>query len=225
MPFPLKYKHIDYGKNFRNFGTVFSHPEEIIEEAKAGRIFILVDDEHRENEGDLVIPAEKITSEDVNFMVREGRGLVCLALHESIVDRLELAMLPQRHESRYGTAFTVSIEAREGISTGISAADRACTIRTAVDPNSTANDIATPGHVFPLKARKGGVMERRGHTEAAVDISALAGLVPAGVICEIMNEDGTMARMPDIEKFAAHHNMKVGTVAALVDYQLKNRRN
>ncbi len=202
------------GEDFKVLATA----KEIIREARKGNTFILVDDADRENEGDLVIPAEKVTVETVNFMVREGRGLVCLALDESIVSRLELEMMPRRHESRYGTAFTVSIEARRGVTTGISAADRAHTIRTAIDPVSGPDDISTPGHVFPLLARQGGLLERRGHTEAAVEISKLAGLIPAGVICEILNEDGTMARMPDLVSFASHHRIKIGTVADMALY-------
>jgi 3,4-dihydroxy 2-butanone 4-phosphate synthase/GTP cyclohydrolase II len=196
-----------------------SPTEEIIDEARQGRVFILVDDENRENEGDLAIPAEKINADIVNFMAREGRGLICLALDETIADRLDLQMMPRRHESRFGTAFTVSIEARHGVTTGISAADRAHTIRTAVDPESGPEDISTPGHIFPLRARNGGVLKRPGQTEAVVDIARLAGLEPAGVICEIMKEDGTMARLPDLLDFAKLHGIKVGTVADIIRYR------
>ncbi len=200
--------------------------EEIILEARAGRVFILVDDEQRENEGDLIIPADKINADIINFMVREGRGLVCLALDGKIVDRLKLPMMPQRHESKFGTAFTVSIEARYGVSTGISAADRARTIRTAIDPESGPDDIAMPGHVFPLRAREGGVLSRAGHTEAAVDIARMAGLTPAGVICEIMNDDGSMARLADLLIFARKHRIKIGTVADLIKFrQVTGERN
>ncbi|MEX2449618.1 MAG: 3,4-dihydroxy-2-butanone-4-phosphate synthase, partial [Rhodospirillales bacterium] len=170
--------------------------EEIIDDARNGRMFILVDDEERENEGDLVIPAQMATPQTVNFMAKYGRGLVCLALTAQRVRDLELPLMSRNNESRHQTAFTVSIEAREGIATGISAADRARTIQTAIDPNKKAEDIVSPGHVFPLEARDGGVLVRAGHTEAAVDIARLSGLNPAGLICEIMNEDGTMARMP-----------------------------
>lgn len=196
----------------------------IIEEAKAGKMFILVDDRDRENEGDLIIPADKITPEAINFMVREARGLVCLAMSGEMIDRLRLEMQPSRNESRFGTAFTVSIEAKEGVTTGISAFDRAHTIKTAVDPKSGPEDISTPGHIFPLRAREGGVLERRGHTEASVDIAVMAGFSPAGVICEIMNDDGTMARLPDLAKFARRHDMKVGCVADLVDYMESRRK-
>lgn len=172
-----------------NFSADLSSPEELIEEARAGRMFILVDDEDRENEGDLVIPAQMATPDAINFMAREGRGLVCLAMDGSLIDRLNLPLMGQQ-QARLQTAFTVSIEAREGVTTGISAADRARTIQVAIAPNAKADDIVTPGHVFPLRAREGGVLMRAGHTEAAVDIARLAGLIPAGVICEIMKDDG-----------------------------------
>jgi 3,4-dihydroxy 2-butanone 4-phosphate synthase/GTP cyclohydrolase II len=196
-------------------------PEEIIAEARAGRMVILADDESRENEGDLIIPAQFATPEAINFMARFGRGLVCLALEKPQADRLGLQPMAAQNASRMQTAFTVSIEAREGITTGISAADRALTIQTAIAPESGPQHIATPGHVFPLVAREGGVLVRAGHTEAAVDIARLAGLRPAGVICEIMNEDGSMARLPDLIKFAQFHGLKVGTVADLIDYRRK----
>ena len=193
--------------------------EEILEDARQGRMFILVDDEGRENEGDLIIPAAMATPEAINFMARYGRGLICLSLNGERVQQLGLPLMAQRNESRHGTAFTVSIEARHGISTGISAADRARTVAVAIDPDSGAGDIATPGHIFPLMARDGGVLVRAGHTEAAVDVARLSGLPPAGVICEIMNDDGTMARMPDLVKFAQFHGLKIGTIADLIEYR------
>ena len=180
---------------------------------------ILVDDEDRENEGDLVIPAQMADAEAVNFMARYGRGLICLAMERKRIDELGLTLMTRSNASRHQTAFTVSIEAREGITTGISAADRARTVAVAIDPAYGPADIATPGHVFPLVARDGGVLERTGHTEAAVDIARLAGLAPAGVICEIMNDDGTMARLPDLVKFAQFHNLKIGTIADLIAYR------
>jgi 3,4-dihydroxy 2-butanone 4-phosphate synthase/GTP cyclohydrolase II len=188
---------------------------EIIEEARQGRMFILIDDEDRENEGDLVIPAEKATPEAVNFMARYGRGLICLAMPRERIEKLRLPLMAQQNASRHQTAFTVSIEAREGVTTGISAADRARTVQVAIDPAMGPDDIATPGHVFPLMARDGGVLVRAGHTEAAVDIARLAGMNPAGVICEIMNDDGSMARLPDLVKFAQFHGLKIGTIADL----------
>jgi 3,4-dihydroxy 2-butanone 4-phosphate synthase/GTP cyclohydrolase II len=199
--------------------AALSSIEDIIEDAKKGRMFILVDDEDRENEGDLVIPASMATADAVNFMARYGRGLICLSLTGERIEQLGLDLMSKRNESRHGTAFTVSIEAREGVTTGISAADRARTVEVAIDPNSGAADIATPGHVFPLMAREGGVLVRAGHTEAAVDIARLAKLPPAGVICEIMNDDGSMARMPDLVKFAQFHGLKIGTIADLISYR------
>ena len=193
--------------------------EEIIEDARQGKMFILVDDQNRENEGDLVIPASMATAENINFMARYGRGLICLSLDSERVEKLGLPLMAQRNESRHGTAFTVSIEARQGISTGISAADRARTVAVAIDPDSDATDLATPGHIFPLLARDGGVLVRAGHTEAAVDVARLSGLPPAGVICEIMNDDGTMARIPDLIKFAQFHGLKIGTIADLIEYR------
>lgn len=193
--------------------------EDIIADAKHGRMFILVDDEDRENEGDLVIPAEMADSSAINFMAKYGRGLICLAMTGQRIAQLGLPPMARHNSSRHSTAFTVSIEAREGITTGISAADRAKTIAVAINPSNTALDIATPGHVFPLEARSGGVLVRAGHTEAAVDISSMAGLKPAGVICEIMNDDGTMARMPDLIKFAAQHQLKIATIADLIEYR------
>ena len=198
--------------------------EDIIEDARNGRMFILVDDEERENEGDLIIPAQMATPDVINFMARFGRGLICLALTSERVNELELPAMSRRNGSRHQTAFTVSIEAREGVTTGISASDRARTIAVAIDPTKKAADIASPGHVFPLEARDGGSLVRAGHTEAAVDVSRLAGLNPSGVICEIMNEDGTMSRLPDLIKFAEHHGLKIGTIADLIAYRLRNDR-
>ena len=196
--------------------------EEIIDEARNGRMFILVDDEDRENEGDLIIPAQMATPDAINFMAKHGRGLVCLALTQRRASELQLAAMVQNNASRNRTAFTVSIEAREGISTGISAHDRARTIATAIDPEKSSGDIVSPGHVFPLVARDGGVLIRAGHTEASVDLSRLAGLSPAAVICEIMNDDGTMARMPDLVPFAKKHGLKIGSIEDLISYRLKN---
>lgn len=198
--------------------------EEIIEEARAGRMFILVDDEDRENEGDLVIPAEMATPAAINFMATHGRGLICLPMARDHIDRLGLAMMSRSNGMRHSTAFTVSIEARDGITTGISCADRARTIAVAADPASAPEDIVSPGHIFPLAARDGGVLVRPGHTEAAVDVARLAGLNPAGVICEIMNDDGTMARLPELIRFAAHHGLKIGTIEDLVAYRRKHGR-
>jgi len=199
-----------------------SSPEEIIEEAKNGRMFILVDDEDRENEGDLVIPAQMATPEKINFMARHGRGLICLALGKARVDQLGLDLMSRNNGTRHETAFTVSIEAREGVTTGISAADRARTVAVAIDASKGREEIVTPGHVFPLVARDGGVLVRAGHTEAAVDVARLAGLNPSGVICEIMNEDGTMARMDDLVAFAQLHNLKIGTIRDLIAYRRRH---
>ncbi len=196
--------------------------EDIIAEARAGRMYILVDHEDRENEGELVIAAEFADAEAINFMAAHGRGLICLPLTQERVDTLELPMMAVNNSSRHETAFTVSIEAREGVSTGISAADRALTVAVAIDEACGAADIATPGHVFPLRARDGGVLVRAGHTEASVDISRLAGLTPAGVICEIMKPDGTMARLPDLVVFAAEHGLKIGTISDLIAYRNKH---
>ena len=193
--------------------------EEIIEEARNGRMFVLVDDEDRENEGDLVIPAQMATPEAINFMAKYGRGLICLALQGAQVDRLGIELMPQKNASRFGTAFTVSIEAREGVTTGISAPDRARTIAAAIAPEASPSDITTPGHIFPLLAREGGVLVRAGHTEAAVDLSRLAGLNPSGVICEIMNDDGEMARLPELIQFAQFHGLKIGAIADLIAYR------
>lgn len=195
--------------------------EDIIEDARHGRMFILVDDENRENEGDLVIPAQMATPEAINFMAKYGRGLICLSLERQRVEQLGLSLMSQSNGSRHQTAFTTSIEAREGVTTGISAADRAHTVAVAIDKNKAAQDIVTPGHIFPLVARDGGVLVRAGHTEAAVDIARLAGLNPAGVICEIMNDDGSMARLPDLIPFAQKHNLKIATIADLISYRRK----
>ncbi|MEL7258184.1 MAG: 3,4-dihydroxy-2-butanone-4-phosphate synthase [Pseudomonadota bacterium] len=202
--------------------AAISSTEEIIAEARAGRMFILVDHEDRENEGDLVIPAEFATPDVINFMATHGRGLVCLPMTADRIDRLGLPMMVMNNSSRHETAFTVSIEAREGVSTGISAADRALTVATAINEQNTQAHIATPGHVFPLRAKNGGVLVRAGHTEAAVDISRLAGLNPSGVICEIMKEDGSMARLPDLVEFAKTHGMKIGTISDLIAYRHKH---
>ncbi|HEX16343.1 MAG TPA: bifunctional 3,4-dihydroxy-2-butanone-4-phosphate synthase/GTP cyclohydrolase II [Deltaproteobacteria bacterium] len=200
--------------------------EEVIEDFKAGKMVILVDDEDRENEGDLCIAAEKVTPEAINFMAKYGRGLICLALTEEQVEKLHLPMMVSDAENKtpHGTAFTVSIDARHGITTGISAQDRAKTILTAIADDVRPDDLVRPGHVFPLKARRGGVLVRAGHTEASVDLARLAGLKPAAVICEIMNEDGTMARMPDLERFARRHGIKIATIADLIKYRLTKER-
>ncbi|MFN4157510.1 MAG: 3,4-dihydroxy-2-butanone-4-phosphate synthase [Gemmobacter sp.] len=205
-----------------DFSDAISSVEEIIEDARNGRMFILVDHEDRENEGDLVIPAQMCTPAAINFMAMHGRGLICLALPSSRIEALGLSLMSPKNSSRHETAFTVSIEAREGVTTGISAADRARTVSVAIDPTKGAADIATPGHVFPLRARDGGVLVRAGHTEAAVDVSRLAGLNPSGVICEIMNEDGTMARLPDLVAFAQKHGLKIGTISDLIAYRRRN---
>ena len=196
--------------------------EEIIDEARNGRMYILVDDEDRENEGDLIIPAQMATPAAINFMATHGRGLICLALDSSRVDELGLEPMSRNNKESMQTAFTISIEAKEGVTTGISAADRARTVSVAIDSTKGADDIVTPGHVFPLTARKGGTLVRAGHTEAAVDISRLAGLNPSGVICEIMNEDGTMARLDDLVAFARKHDLKIGTIRDLIAYRMRN---
>ncbi len=205
------------------FSEFISPIEDVIEDARNGRMYILVDAEDRENEGDLIIPSQMATPEAINFMAKYGRGLICLSLDRSRAEQLNLEMMASGdNSSRHQTAFTVSIEAREGVSTGISAHDRAHTVAVAIDPTKGRPDIVTPGHVFPLVARDGGVLVRAGHTEAAVDISRLAGLYPSGVICEIMNDDGTMARMPDLVKFAQLHDLKVGTIADLIAYRMRH---
>ena len=195
--------------------------EEVVEDARNGRMFILVDAEERENEGDLVIPAQMATPDVINFMAKHGRGLVCLALTPVRAQQLRLELMSRSNRSRHSTAFTVSIEAREGVSTGISAHDRAHTISVAIDPTKDYRNVVTPGHVFPLLAKEGGVLIRAGHTEAAVDLARLAGLNPAGVICEIMNDDGTMARLPDLVGFAQAHGLKIATIADLIAYRLR----
>ena len=199
-----------------------SGPEELIDEARNGRMFILVDDEDRENEGDLVIPAQMATPDAINFMARHGRGLICLAMTKTRVDQLGLELMSRNNGTRHETAFTVSIEARDGVTTGISAADRARTVAVAIDAGKTRDEIVTPGHVFPLVARTGGVLVRAGHTEAAVDIARLAGLNPSGVICEIMKDDGTMARLDDLVSFAQFHNLKMGTIRDLIAYRRRH---
>ncbi|MGP9805696.1 3,4-dihydroxy-2-butanone-4-phosphate synthase [Paracoccus sp. NSM] len=196
--------------------------EAIIDEARNGRMFILVDHEDRENEGDLVIPAQMATPDAINFMATHGRGLICLSMTAARIEALGLGLMSPRNSSRHETAFTMSIEAREGVTTGISAHDRARTVSVAIDPAKGAADIATPGHIFPLRARDGGVLVRAGHTEAAVDISRLAGLNPSGVICEIMNDDGSMARLPDLVAFAQRHGLKIGTISDLIRYRRRH---
>ncbi|MBK6469066.1 MAG: 3,4-dihydroxy-2-butanone-4-phosphate synthase [Rhodobacter sp.] len=205
-----------------DFSDAISSVEDIIEDARNGRMFILVDHEDRENEGDLVIPAQMCTPDAINFMATHGRGLICLALPATRIEALGLPLMSPKNSSRHETAFTLSIEAREGVTTGISAADRARTVSVAIDPARGAADIATPGHVFPLRARDGGVLVRAGHTEAAVDVSRLAGLNPSGVLCEIMNDDGTMARVPDLIAFAQRHGLKIGTISDLIAYRRRH---
>ncbi|MCF1708384.1 3,4-dihydroxy-2-butanone-4-phosphate synthase [Tabrizicola sp. J26] len=204
------------------FSGAISSIEEIIEDARNGKMYILVDHEDRENEGDIIIPAQMCTPADINFMATHGRGLICLALPGERIDALGLPLMSPKNSSRHETAFTLSIEAREGVSTGISAADRARTVAVAIDPTKGPADIASPGHVFPLRARDGGVLMRAGHTEAAVDVSRLAGLNPSGVICEVMNDDGTMARLPDLIAFGQKHNIKIGTISDLIAYRRRH---
>ncbi|WP_242148193.1 3,4-dihydroxy-2-butanone-4-phosphate synthase [Sphingomonas sp. BAUL-RG-20F-R05-02] len=199
-----------------------SSPEEIIDEARNGRMYILVDDEDRENEGDLIIPAQMATPDAINFMATHGRGLICLALTKERVDQLGLDLMSRNNGTRHETAFTISIEAKEGVTTGISAADRARTVAVAIDGNRGKDEIVTPGHVFPLVAKRGGVLIRAGHTEAAVDVSRLAGLNPSGVICEVMKDDGTMARLDDLVAFAQRHNLKIGTIRDLIAYRRRH---
>ncbi|WP_089943949.1 3,4-dihydroxy-2-butanone-4-phosphate synthase [Litoreibacter albidus] len=205
-----------------DYSDAISPISEIIDDARNGRMFILVDHEDRENEGDLVIPAQMATPEAVNFMATHGRGLICLTLTSERIDALGLPLMASYNSSRHETAFTISIEAREGVTTGISAHDRARTVAVAIDAGKGPQDIATPGHVFPLRARDGGVLVRAGHTEAAVDVSRLAGLNPSGVICEIMNEDGTMSRLPDLIGFAQKHGLKIGTISDLIAYRRRH---
>jgi len=210
------------GQVEKDWSDAISKIEDIIEDARNGRMFVLVDHEDRENEGDLVIPAQMATPDAVNFMATHGRGLICLTLPGERIDALGLPLMASHNSSRHETAFTISIEAREGVTTGISAHDRARTISTAIDATKGAADIATPGHVFPLRARDGGVLVRAGHTEAATDISRLAGLNPSGVICEIMKEDGEMARLPDLIAFAQLHGLKIGTISDLIAYRRRH---
>ncbi|MGI9126964.1 MAG: 3,4-dihydroxy-2-butanone-4-phosphate synthase [Roseomonas sp.] len=207
-----------------SFADFISPTEELLEEARRGRMFILVDDEDRENEGDLVIPAQFATPDAINFMARYARGLICLSMTRARVDQLGLPLMAQSNGTRHQTAFTVSIEARDGVTTGISAADRARTVAVAINPELGREHIVTPGHVFPLVAREGGTLVRAGHTEAAVDFARLAGLNPSGVICEIMNDDGTMARMPDLVAFAQHHGLKLGTIADLIAHRRRTEK-
>jgi 3,4-dihydroxy 2-butanone 4-phosphate synthase/GTP cyclohydrolase II len=195
-----------------------------LEEIRAGRMIVVVDDEDRENEGDLTIAAEKVTPEAINFMAKHGRGLICVAMTEERLDHLRIGMMTAENTSQYGTAFCESVEARAGVTTGISAHDRARTIQVLIDPKSRPSDIVRPGHTFPLRARRGGVLTRAGQTEAAVDLARLAGMVPAGVICEIMNDDGTMARVPDLIEFCARHDLKMLTVAELIRYRMQHER-
>ena len=202
----------------------FATIEEALEDIRAGRFVVVVDDEDRENEGDLTIAAQFATPEAVNFMVKHARGLVCLCLTEERCDELGLRQMTDQNETPYGTAFTVSVEAREGVTTGISAHDRAHTIQVAVDPASTPHDLVQPGHVFPLRARRGGVLQRAGQTEAAVDLARLAGLIPAGVVCEIMNDDGSMARVPDLVPYCERHGLKMITVADLIEYRRRHEQ-
>lgn len=199
--------------------TLISPVEEIIADIRAGKPVIITDSEDRENEGDLIVAAEMATPEVINFMAKEGRGLICLPMERPMIERLGLELMGRGDNTRHKTAFTVSIEAKEGVTTGISAADRAHTIKVAIDPETRPDDLATPGHVFPLLARDGGVLVRAGHTEAAVDLARLAGFSGAGVICEIMNDDGTMARLPDLEGFARRHGLKIGTIADLIAWR------
>jgi len=195
---------------------------EAIEDIKNGKMVILVDDEDRENEGDLFMAAQFATAKTINFMARYGRGLICLTLNEETADKLNLKQMVQDNQARFGTAFTISIEARHGVTTGISAADRATTIQAAVNPQAKPDDLVSPGHVFPIRAKRGGVLVRTGQTEGSVDLCRLAGLTPSGVICEIMKDDGTMARMPDLEVFAREHKLKIVTIADLIDYRMQN---
>src|SRR6059058_5804907 len=204
--------------------TPFATIEEAIDDIREGRMVVVVDDEDRENEGDLTIAAQFATAEAINFMATHARGLICLCLTEERADELGLRPMTDHNEAPLGTAFTVSVEARDGVTTGISAADRSRTIQVAISPDSTPHDLVQPGHVFPLRAKPGGVLERIGQTEAAVDLARLAGLTPAGVVCEIMNDDGTMARVPDLTRFCAHHALRMITVAQLVEYRRRHEK-
>jgi 3,4-dihydroxy 2-butanone 4-phosphate synthase/GTP cyclohydrolase II len=204
--------------------SAFATIEEAIEDIRQGKVVVVVDADDRENEGDLTIAAQFATPEAVNFMTKEARGLICLCLTEERCDQLGLRQMTERNETPYGTAFTISVEAREGVTTGISAPDRSRTIQVAIDPKSTAEDLVQPGHIFPLRAREGGVLQRAGQTEAAVDLARLAGLIPAGVVCEIMNEDGTMARVPDLIPYCERHGLKLVTVADLIEYRRRHEQ-
>src|SRR5579862_1388966 len=204
--------------------TPFATIEEALEEIRAGRMVVVCDDENRENEGDLTLAAQFATPEAINFMAKEGRGLICLSLTPERCEELGLELMAAKNESSFETPFTVSIEAREGVTTGISAHDRARTIQVAIDPETHPRDLVQPGHIFPLKARSGGVLERTGQTEAAVDLARLAGLIPAGVICEVMNDDGTMARVPDLERYCRSHGLKMISVADLVAYRRRTEK-
>jgi len=210
--------------NKRNYYKFISPIKEIIEDARNGKMYILVDDPDRENEGDLILPAQMVTPEAINFMAKFGRGLICLALTKQRINELELPLMNPSNQKNDLTAFTISIEAKKGVTTGISAADRSHTISIAINPNRNKEDIITPGHIFPLMAWDGGVLERAGHTEASVDIAKLAELNPSGVICEIMNDDGTMARLPELINFAKEHSLKIGTVSDLIKYRLNNSK-
>src|SRR3954449_2291477 len=203
----------------------FATIEEAAELYRRGEVVIIVDDEDRENEGDLCMAAEKVTADSVNFMARYGRGLICLALTEERCEELELPLMVENNTSPYGTAFTVSIEARGRVTTGISAFDRSETVRVAIDPKTRPADLLRPGHVFPLRAKKGGVLKRAGQTEASVDLASIAGMMPAAVICEIMNEDGTMARLPDLREFAVKHGLKIISVAEIIKYRMQHERH
>lgn len=215
---------IQYNGNVSAVHNAFVDVPTALDEIRAGRMIVVVDDEDRENEGDLTVAAEFVTPEAINFMARFGRGLICLTLTEDRADHLRLRPMTEENTSRFGTAFTESIEAREGVTTGISAHDRAHTVRVAIDPKSTAANLARPGHIFPLRARRGGVLVRAGQTEASVDLARMAGLIPAGVICEIMKDDGSMARVPDLVEFCGTHGLKMLTVAELIRYRLQNER-
>ncbi len=204
--------------------NIFSNITSIIKDAKKGKMFILVDDKDRENEGDLIIPGSKCNSQSINFMAKHGRGLICLALTKQQIEKLRLPLMSRTNKSRMQTAFTISIEARKGITTGISAYDRAKTVNVAINKKAKKKDIVSPGHVFPLVARSGGVLERAGHTEASVDISKLAKINPSAVICEVMNEDGRMARLKDLQKFSAKHRIKIASIEDLIAYRLKNEK-
>jgi 3,4-dihydroxy 2-butanone 4-phosphate synthase/GTP cyclohydrolase II len=219
---PVRLVTDEEGAAMQEFRKYISTPAEIIDDIRAGRMVIVIDDEDRENEGDLIVAAEKADAEAVNFMARYGRGLICLSMTRERVEALNLPLMARENRAPLQTAFTVSIEAAEGVTTGISAADRARTVEVAIDPTKGPRDIVSPGHVFPLVARDGGVLARAGHTEAAVDLSRLAGMNPSGVICEIMNDDGSMARLPDLVQFAQHHNLKIGTIADLIAYRMRN---